>query len=91
MRALPLRDLRGMDFELFAQLGHRLVFAQGGQSYTGLERGRVRAPGASRGFLYHQKLLIAEPFSAQLHGRSFHLSRCSDLRSHFCGVWVRGP
>ena len=80
----PFGDLRRVQLELLAQLGHRLVLAQGCQSDSRLEGRTVRAPCRSRRFLDHRKLLLARPSSAQLCARSFHLSRCSVLRRHFC-------
>jgi hypothetical protein len=41
----PLGDLVGMPLEMLGQLGQGLGFAQGRQSYLGLERRRMGAPG----------------------------------------------
>ena len=70
---LPFSDLVGVKFKLAAQLGHRLVFAQGCQRHACLECRVVGAAGAPRRFLDHQKLLLARPISAQHHARSIHL------------------
>lgn len=46
--ALALDDLAGVQFELAAQLGHRLVVAQRCPGYPCLERRAVRTPRTAR-------------------------------------------
>lgn len=83
---LPFGDLVGLPLEMLGQLDQGLAFTQGCQRYLGLEGWRMRAAGAPRGALGHRKLLLAEPPSAQHDAWSFHLRRCSDLRSNVWGL-----
>ena len=46
--ALPLDNLAGVQLERLAQLGHRLVVAQGGQRHLRLERRTMDAPRTAR-------------------------------------------
>ncbi len=71
--ALPFVDLRGMQIELLAELGHGLVLAQRGQHHLGLERCTVEAARAPPGgFLVHRKLFLAGPPGASsMHGACF--------------------
>ena len=55
-----------------------------GGPLTELQKGEHWKQKWLRGLLLcHQKLLLARPNSVRLYTKSFHLSRCSDLRDHF--------
>jgi len=78
---LPFGDLVGVQLKLLAQLRQDLVLPQCGQRYSRLERCVMRAPRRCLR-LHHKKLSFAKPLPVGLYTRSFHLSRCSNFRSH---------